>query len=173
MTIEFPCSNCGSALKAPDEYAGKIAKCKKCQFKVRIPKAAQVELVLEPTHVLEPKAVPQSPYEKMMGNLREELKKMGFPDLKGLKLSDLSDEDVKAIFDWGMWTYGLGSSDQGSIDEIKYDGHLVVLDDGSRWEVDDGDTYTTDGWCEGDEVVVINGRMYRLDELESVEVTKE
>jgi len=29
------------------------------------------------------------------------------------------------------------------------------------------------GWCEGDEVVVINGRMYRLDELESVEVTKE
>jgi hypothetical protein len=47
------------------------------------------------------------------------------------------------------------------------------LDDGSRWEVDDGDTYTTDGWCEGDEVVVINGRMYRLDELESVEVTKE
>jgi hypothetical protein len=109
----------------------------------------------------------------MMGNLREELKKMGFPDLKGLKLSDLSDGDVKAIFDWGMWTYGLGSSDQGSIDEIKYDGHLVVLDDGSRWEVDDGDTYTTDGWCEGDEVVVINGRMYRLDELESVEVTKE
>ena len=167
MTIEFPCLNCGSALKAPDEYAGKIAKCKKCQFKVLIPKVAEVELVLEPN------AVPQSPYEKMMGNLREELKKMGFPDLKGLKLSDLSDEDVKAIFDWGMWTYGLGSSDQGSIDEIKYDGHLVVLDDGSRWEVDDGDTYTADGWCEGDEVVVINGRMYRLDELESVEVTKE
>jgi DNA-directed RNA polymerase subunit RPC12/RpoP len=166
VTIEFPCLNCGSALKAPDEYAGKIAKCKKCQFKVLIPKVAEVELVLEPN------AVPQSPYEKMMGNLREELKKMGFPDLKGLKLSDLSDEDVKAIFDWGMWTYGLGSSDQGSIDEIKYDGHLVVLDDGSRWEVDDGDTYTTDGWCEGDEVFVINGRMYRLDELESVEVTK-
>ena len=167
MTIEFPCLNCGSALKAPDEYAGKIAKCKKCQFKVLIPKVAEVELVLEPN------AVPQSPYEKMMGNLREELKKMGFPDLKGLKLSDLSDEDVRAIFDWGMWTYGLGSSDQGSIDEIKYDGHLVVLNDGSRWEVDDGDTYTTDGWCEGDEVIVVNGRMYRLDELESVEVTKE
>jgi hypothetical protein len=98
---------------------------------------------------------------------------LGFPDLKSTSLRNLSEEEVKAIFDWGLRTFRLGSSEQGTISEIKYDGHLVVLDDGSRWEVDDGDTYTTDGWCEGDEVVVINGRMYRLDELESVEVTKE
>jgi hypothetical protein len=106
-------------------------------------------------------------------DFRQELKKLGFPDLKSISLRNLSDEDIKAIFDWGIRTFQLGSSEQGTINEIKYDGHLVVLDDGSRWEVDDGDTYTTDGWCEGDEVVVINGRMYRLDELESVEVTKE
>jgi hypothetical protein len=106
-------------------------------------------------------------------DFRQELKKLGFPDLKSISLRNLSNEDIKSIFDWGIRTFQLGSSEQGTIDEIKYDGHLVVLDDGSRWEVDDGDTYTTDGWCEGDEVVVINGRMYRLDELESVEVTKE
>jgi hypothetical protein len=167
VTIEFPCSNCGSALKAPDEYAGKIAKCKKCQFKVLIPKTVDVELVLEPT------AVSQSPYANMLGNLREELKKMGFPDLKGLKLSDLSDEDIKAIFDWGMWTFELGSNEQGSIDEIKYDGHVIILNDGSRWEVDVGDIDTVEGWSEGDEIVVVNDRMYRLDESESVSVTKE
>jgi hypothetical protein len=106
-------------------------------------------------------------------DFRQELKNLGFPDLKSISLRNLSEEDVKSIFDWGIRTFQLGSSERGTINEIKYDGHLVVLDDGSRWEVDDGDTYTADGWCEGDEVVVINGRMYRLDELESVEVTKE
>ena len=167
MTIEFPCSNCGSALKAPDEYAGKIAKCKKCQFKVRIPEPEDVELELEPSNS------PQTEFKENHGTYLQRLKKLNFPDLKGIRLQDLSEEDVKSIFKWGLWAYGLRASDRGSIDEIKYDGHLVVLDDGSRWEVDDGDTYTTGGWCEGDEVVVINGRMYRLDELESVEVTKE
>jgi hypothetical protein len=167
VTIEFTCPNCASALKAPDAYAGKLAKCKKCQARVVIPENQDDEVELELGNL------PQPVGGQMKQDFRKELKNLGFPDLKSISLRNLSDEDIKAIFDWGIRTFQLGSSEHGTINEIKYDGHLVVLDDGSRWEVDDGDTYTADGWCEGEEVVVINDRMYRLDELESVEVTKE
>jgi hypothetical protein len=167
VTIEFTCPSCTTALKAPDAYAGKLAKCKKCQARVVIPANQEIGLELDLGNP------PQLAGGQIGQDFRQELKNLGFPDLKSISLRNLSEEDVKSIFDWGIRTFQLGSSEQGTIDEIKYDGHLVVLDDGSRWEVDDGDTYTTDGWCEGDEVVVINGRMYRLDELESVEVTKE
>jgi hypothetical protein len=167
VTIEFTCTNCASALKAPDAYAGKLAKCKKCQARVVIPGNQEIELELELVN-------PPQPVEgQIKQDLRQELKKLGFPDLKSTSLRSLSEEDVKAIFDWGIRMFQLGSSEQGTIYEIKYDGHLVVLDDGSCWEVDDGDIYMTGGWCEGDEVVVIDARMYRLDVLESVEVTKE
>lgn len=166
MTIEFSCPNCASALKAPDEYVGKLAKCKKCQNRFRIP-GDDVEL--EP----EFENVPKSGLEPIVSDVRKELKDLGFPDLKSVSLRDLSDADVQAIFDWGVRTFQLGSSEQGTIHEIKYEGHLIKLSDDSRWEVDDGDAYTADGWGEGDEVVVVNGRMYRLDDLEGIEVTKE
>ncbi len=165
MTIDFSCSNCSSALTAPDEYAGKIAKCKKCQAKVRIPEADVVDLELEPD------TLAPDPYQKLMSNLRQELKKMRFPDLQRFDLNELPDEDVKAIFEWGMWTFNLGSSEQGRIDEIKYDWRLVILSDGSRWEVEDGDAYTVDGWVAGDEIVIVSDRMYRLNVSESVTVS--
>jgi hypothetical protein len=167
VTIDFSCSNCSSALKAPDEYAGKMAKCKKCQAKVRIPEGDGVDIELEPDTLV------PDPYQKLMSNLRQELKKMKFPDLQRFNLNELPDEDVKAIFEWGMWTFNLGSSEQGTIDEIKYDGHLVILADGSRWEVEDGDAYTVEGWLAGDEIVIVSERMYRLDESESAAVSKE
>ncbi len=167
MTIEFTCPICTSALKAPDAYAGKLAKCKKCQARVVIPDSQEIGLELDLG------TAPQLVEGQIRQDFRKELRNLGFPELKSTSLRNLSDEDVKAIFDWGIRTFQLGSSEQGTIYEIKYEGHLVVLGDRSRWEVGDGDTYTADGWCEGDEVVVINGRMYRMDELESVEVTKE
>ena len=167
MTIEFTCPNCASALKAPDAYAGKLAKCKKCQARVVIPENQEIGLELDLGNA------PQRVGGQNHQDFRQDLMNLGFPDLKSTSLRNLSEEDVKAIFDWGLRTFRLGSSEQGTISEIKYDGRLVVLDDGSHWAVDDGDTYTTDGWFVGDEIVVINGRMYRLDELESVEVTKE
>ncbi len=167
MTIEFTCPNCALALKAPDAYAGKLAKCKRCQARVVIPETQEIEVELELGNL------PQPLGGQINQDFRQELRKLGFPDLKSTSLRNLSDEDVKAIFEWGIRTFQLGSSEHGTIQEIKYEGHLLVLDNGSRWEVDDGDTYTTDGWCEGDEVVIIQGRIYRLDELESVEVTKE
>ncbi len=46
-------------------------------------------------------------------------------------------------------------------------------DDGTRWEVDDIDTGTAEFWDTGDRVVVVDDRMYRLDESESVAVQKD
>ncbi|CAN5432544.1 hypothetical protein BH11PLA2_BH11PLA2_36650 [soil metagenome] len=37
MSVEIPCPQCGSILKAPEGMAGKKARCKKCQHSFRIP----------------------------------------------------------------------------------------------------------------------------------------
>ena len=166
MTIQFSCPNCFASLKAPDEYAGKMAKCKRCQSKMQVPTAENLELELEPDHSA------QNHQPSQTRNLREELKKIGFPDLKNVDLNELPFEDIKSLFEWGITTFRLGSSEQGTIDEVKYDGHLVILSNGTRWEVGDGDTFTSEGWTAGDEVVIVNDRMYLLDELDSVAVRK-
>jgi hypothetical protein len=167
VTIDFSCPNCETALRAPDEHAGKIAKCKKCNAKVLIPRTEEVELVADSDLINQPK------YSHSTISLRAKLKKLQFPELKRFRLTDLPDEDVKAILDWGLWTYRLGSSERGTIDEIKYDGRLIILNDGNRFEVANGDTFTAERWFAGDEVVVMSNRMYRLDESESISVSKE
>lgn len=66
--------------------------------------------------------------------------------------------------------FGLGRHTTGFIDEIKFDGQLVVLDDGTRWEVDSVDASTADFWLPGSQVVVIDDEMYLIDEMEKVSV---
>ncbi len=53
MSIEVPCPNCQSVLKAPDGMAGKKARCKKCQHPFRIPGAATapVDSVADSEHL--------------------------------------------------------------------------------------------------------------------------
>ncbi|RLT18143.1 MAG: hypothetical protein DWI28_05085 [Planctomycetota bacterium] len=63
--------------------------------------------------------------------------------------------------------------EEGTIEKIKYDGHILVMEDGTRWEVDDTDTDTANLWDVGDHVVVFDDRMYKLDDSESVAVEKE
>ena len=41
MSIEVPCPNCRSVLRAPDEAAGRRVKCKKCEHRFRLPGAAE------------------------------------------------------------------------------------------------------------------------------------
>jgi hypothetical protein len=41
MGIKFSCTNCGSVLNVKDEYAGKSAKCPKCQTVLKIPAASE------------------------------------------------------------------------------------------------------------------------------------
>lgn len=77
---------------------------------------------------------------------------------------------AKAWLEWGMELFCLGQHHIGDIQEIKYDGHLVILDDGSRWEVDELDTATSGTWMEGDRVVIVDNEMYKLDEFEKVAV---
>lgn len=69
---------------------------------------------------------------------------------------------------WGLRMYGIGQHKVGDIHEIKYDGRVVILDDGSRWEVE---LSTIDFWGEFTNVAIIDDEMYRLEE--SVSVTED
>lgn len=85
----------------------------------------------------------------------------------------LTAEQQEALLNWGMRMYQLGQYVVADIDEIKYDGRLIVLDDGSRWEVDSFDSSTAETWGPMEKVVVIDDEMYKLDDLEKVSVTQE
>jgi len=56
---------------------------------------------------------------------------------------------------------------------IKYGGRLIVLDDGSRWEVDDLDEGEAEYWEVGGRVVVLNGEMFFVEDAEKVSVKLE
>lgn len=66
--------------------------------------------------------------------------------------------------------YEIARHTVGDIETIKYGGKLVVLDDGSRWVVDDLDRDTVELWGEFEKVIIIDGDMYKLDDSERVEV---
>lgn len=97
--------------------------------------------------------------EKMMGP--EEIVESG--------ITNLSEAEQQAIFRWGLRMFGLGQHKVGDIHEIKYDGRVVILDDGSRWEVNSYDASTVDFWGEFTKVAIINDEMYRLEESVSVD----
>jgi hypothetical protein len=59
------------------------------------------------------------------------------------------------------------------IKAIKYGGRLVILEDGSRWEVDELDEATAELWEVGGQVVVLDGEMSFLDDAEKVSVVAE
>jgi len=85
----------------------------------------------------------------------------------------LTAEQQEALVDWGMRMYQLGQHVVADIEEVKYDGRLIILDDGSRWEVESFDSSTADMWGAMDKVVVIDDEMYKLEDLEKVSVTQE
>ena len=74
---------------------------------------------------------------------------------------------------WGMKMFSLGQYRVSDIEEIKYGGRLIVLEDGSRWAVDELDIATAESWTMLDKVVVIDGSIWRLDDLERVEAEEE
>ncbi|MCE2752654.1 MAG: hypothetical protein LW720_12285 [Pirellula sp.] len=110
----------------------------------------------------------------MQLDYHQQLEQSGFPAMiHGIPIAKLSAADAKQIWEWGFKMLQIASSENGTIDEIKYDGHIIIMDDGTRWEVDDIDTGTAEFWDTGDRVVVVDDRMYRLDESESVAVQKD
>lgn len=85
----------------------------------------------------------------------------------------LSAEQRAAVAEWGLHMYGLAAPVVEDIDDVKYDGRLVVLDDGSRWEVAAYDSNVADTWTYLTKVAVIDDVMYNLTDAEHVDVTEE
>lgn len=85
----------------------------------------------------------------------------------------LSSTQREHLTRWGLRMFGLGQHVVSEIDKIKYDGKLVVLNDGSRWEVADMDQSTASLWSELDKIVLIDGDMYNIEDCEKIEVTEE
>jgi hypothetical protein len=88
-------------------------------------------------------------------------------------IASFSEAQKQALAQWGMRMYGLGQHTVADIEEIKYDGRLIIFDDGTRWEVDSSDAVTAETWSVAEKVVVIDGEMFKLDEFEMVHVEQE
>ncbi|WP_164104208.1 hypothetical protein [Candidatus Laterigemmans baculatus] len=98
---------------------------------------------------------------------------MSQEELEQIGVAAMSPDQQQAIWKWGIRMYSLGQHVVSEIAELKYEGRLIILTDGSRWEVDELDASTAEFWSELDRVVVIDGEMYRLEDAERVDVTEE
>ncbi|HBJ34994.1 MAG TPA: hypothetical protein DDZ51_09585 [Planctomycetaceae bacterium] len=94
-------------------------------------------------------------------------------EMELLGVGSMSEEQRQTISNFGMRMYTLGQHVVADIEDIKYGGKLIVLDDGSRWEVDEFDASTAEMWGPFDKVVVIDNEMFKLDDLEKVAVEQE
>lgn len=102
----------------------------------------------------------------------EQLSKIMPADLaQTLGVTEMSAEQQEALARWGLYLYELGQHVVADIEEIKYGGHVVVLGDGSHWEVDESDTTTVEIWGLFEKVLVADGEMWKLDPLEKVPVS--
>jgi len=97
--------------------------------------------------------------------IAEEAQRIGIDTLDELQQS--------ALLDWGMRMFSLGQYVVGDIADVKYDGRLIVLEDGTRWEVDADDAGTAGIWAFLDKVIVVDDVMYRLEDAERVHVEQE
>lgn len=88
-------------------------------------------------------------------------------------INKLSANEKENLAKWGLRMFGMGQHTVGDIEEIKYGGRLIILDDGSRWEVDEFDASTAEFWSEFEKVVVIDGDMYLLNESDKVSVQED
>jgi hypothetical protein len=81
---------------------------------------------------------------------------------------------IEAVKAWGNWVLASrANATKLSIKKIKYDGHVVMFNDGSRWEVKDDDIDIVGSWSEGDEVVLLGNRLLRIDDCEIATVSIE
>jgi hypothetical protein len=98
---------------------------------------------------------------------------MSEAELRSSGVSGLTEAQREVIAAWGLRMYGLGQYHLDDIEDIKYGGRLVILSDGSRWEVDEFDASVAEMWSPLDKVVVADDVMWKLDEMEKVTVTEE
>ena len=55
------------------------------------------------------------------------------------------------------------------IEAVIDDGHIIKLEDGSLWEIDDIDKLTAALWLPTSEIVVCDGKLINTDDNETVE----
>jgi len=92
-------------------------------------------------------------------------------EIKFCGIEKLNESEKQALKNWFFRLNSILSPKIAKIEKIKYDGKLIILDDGSRYESED--EYTSDMWFEGDKVLVDNGEMYKLDDLEMINVEED
>lgn len=85
----------------------------------------------------------------------------------------MTESQRRLLENWAFRVARLSEYRVADIEEIKYDGRLVILDDGSRWEVVSYDASTADLWNTLDKVVIIDGDMYNIEDCEHVGVKEE
>lgn len=94
-------------------------------------------------------------------------------EAEAIGVEGMTASQKNALASWGLRMYALGEVIVASIADVKYGGHLILLDDGSRWEVDEMDDIVAESWLQNDRVVVVGGEMLLLDESEKVSVRRE
>ena len=90
-----------------------------------------------------------------------------------LRWNELPEDVQEEIGKYGLHMYSQGRHLVSAISEVKYEGRLVILEDGTRWEVDTVDAPTCKFWGENSKVVVLDREMYCLEVCEKVAVRKE
>lgn len=58
------------------------------------------------------------------------------------------------------------------VKSIQADGKIVILEDGSVWEIDDGDVADTATWTATTEIVVCDDKLVNTDDDETVDATR-
>lgn len=90
-----------------------------------------------------------------------------------LDWSSLTPEQRQAVGEFGSYMFGLASPTVSDIDEIKYGGRLVILTDGTRWEVDQYDSDSVEYWSTFSKVAVLDDVMYVIEDAEHATVSQE
>ena len=58
------------------------------------------------------------------------------------------------------------------VKSVQADGKIVILEDGSVWEIDDADTVDTNLWLAMSEIVVCDDKLINTDDGETVDATR-
>jgi hypothetical protein len=170
--LHINCPTCGKRLRVPATLSGTTGRCPGCKASVPIDYEAvksQDKLIVEAELV---NSVPirngENEDDREVFDFLRDI--MTAEELRILQVASMTPLQRKTLSDWGMGMFGLGKHKDSFIDSIKFDGRLIVLQDGSKWEVDSSDAYTADSWTTGDRVVVIDGEMFLLENTEKVDV---
>ncbi len=86
-------------------------------------------------------------------------------------IKKLSETEKRSLISFVLKIHNMLSPKIAEIEKIKYEGRLIILDDGSRYESQN--TFISESWSEGDKVAIIDDEMFLLDESQMVEVEEE